>query len=152
MSVKEPREKQLDDLGTRIADGISEGMARLGPRRKVRPGSSEFDPRTPFQSHKGPDGTGKIHLKGNVYDNGIQLDEQRLYDEEILLCNQIVRSGDFINELVTVVVSDKRGPRSVFIKYGDGSVDQKMENKNHWRSLLELLQKIVAEQNQLVLA
>ena len=149
---KEPREKQLDDLGTRIADGISEGMARMGPRRKIRSGSSEFDPRTPFQSHKGPDGKGKIHLQGNVYDNGIQLDEQKLYDEEIALCNQITRPGEYINDLVVVSVSDKRGPRSVFIKYQDGSVDQKMENKNHWRSFLELLQKIVAEQNQLVLA
>lgn len=138
--MADQREKQLDSIGERIADGIAEGMARLAPKR-IKPGSSLYDPKSPFRSKNGP------RLKGTVLDNGIALREESLYDREIELCNQITKPGRYINRLVEVLISDDAGTRVVLLRYSDKGVDQRMENKNYWRSLQELLEKIVKEQN-----
>lgn len=138
--MSESREKQLEDIGDRIADGISRGMEALAPKR-IKPGSSLFDPKSPFRSKKGP------RLKGDVYHNGIKLNEDQLYDDEIVNLNNIKRSGRYIDRLVEVIVSDDAGVRVVLIKHPDRTIDQRMDNKGHWRSLRELLKLIVEEQN-----
>jgi hypothetical protein len=139
------REKQVNDIGDRIAEGISRGMQELAPKR-IKPGSSAFDPKSPFRSKRGP------MLKGDVYQNGIKLNQEQLYDKEIELCNQITKSGRYINRLVEVRVSDDAGARVVLISYPDKGLDQRMENKNHWRNFLELVSLIVEQQGTVVLA
>lgn len=133
-------------IGRQIAEGISEGLREIAPPRRVKPGSSAFDPKTPFRSHKGP------RLKGTVYENGVACDEDRLTDTEIGLCNRITRSGRYLNRIVDVRVSDDAGARVVLLSFLDKSPDQRMMNKDHFRNLTELLTNVVAEQDKLVLA
>ena len=135
------REKQFDDLGDRIADGIARGMQEMAPPKRIKPGSSRFDPKTPFRSKNGP------RLRGDVYLNGIRLNEDQLTDTEINTCNLITRGGRYVNRIVEVVLSDDAGTRVVLIRYSDKEVDQRMELKNHWRTFQELVDLIVKEQN-----
>lgn len=140
------REKQLDDLGDRIAEGIATGMAALAPAKKIKPGSPLFDPKTPFRSKKGP------RLKGDIYLNGIRLNDEQLTDAEIASCNLITRPGRYVDRIVEVHISDDAGMRVVLIRYSDKDFDQRMELKNHWRSFGELVDLIVKEQNAVKVA
>ena len=143
--MADERNKQMNDIGDRIAEGITKGLQDMAPKR-IKPGSSLFDPHSPFRSKKGPT------LKGDVYQNGIKLNQEQLYDKEIELCNKITKSGRYIDRLVEVRVSDDAGARVVLISYPDKSVDQRMANKDHWRNLRELLELIVEQQGTVVLA
>lgn len=144
--TKQARGIPAQDIGKQIADGISEGMARMAPQR-IKPGSPKYDPRSPFQAREG-----FTRLQGTVYYQGIQLYEHQLTNEEIRLYNQITVGGRYINRLVEVVVSTDAGTRVVLIKFPDRTLDQRMENKNHWRNQQELLELIVREQKKVVAA
>ncbi len=144
MATEKDREKQVGDIGDRIADGIARGMQELAPKR-IKPGSSLFDPKSPFRSKKGPT------LRGDVYHNGIKLNQDQLYDAEIDFCNKITKSGRYVDRLVEVRVSDDAGARVVLISHPDKGIDQRMENMRHWRSFKELLQLIVEQQGTVVL-
>lgn len=137
------KDMQAGDIGDRIADGIARGMAELAPKR-IKPGSSKFDPKSPFRSKNGP------QLKGDCYDNGIRQNQDQLYDREIELWNAIEHSGRYIDRMVEVIVSKDAGMRVVMIRYPDRTIDQRMDNKGRWRNHKELLELIVNEQNQLV--
>lgn len=140
------RERQLDDLGDRIADGIAAGLAANAPPKRIKPGSSLFDPKTPFRSKKGPT------LKGDVYLNGIRLNQDQLTDHEIDQVNKITRPGRYINRIVEVVVSTDGGTMVKMIRYSDKEVDQRLELMSHWRSFTELVDLIVKEQSAVVAA
>ena len=144
-----PRRRQkgvpAETIGQQIADGITQGLAQMAPKR-IKPGSALFDPKSPFRSKKGP------RLRGSLYQNGILCNEDQMYDAEITLANQINTSGRYINRLVEVILSDDAGVRVVLIKYPDKTIDQRMENKNHWRSFQELLEIIVRDQKKIVAA
>lgn len=145
MAVNE-RERQLDDLGDRIADGIAAGLQQMAPPKRIKPGSSLFDPKTPFRSKKGP------VLKGDVYQNGIRLNQEQLTDHEIEQLNKITRPGRYINRIVEVVVSTDGGTMVKMIRYSDKEVDQRLELMSHWRSFTELVDLIVKEQSAVVAA
>jgi hypothetical protein len=140
------REEQLNDIGDRIAEGISRGMEQLAPPKRIKPGSSLFDPKSPFRSKKGP------RLKGTAYQNGILINDDQCYDREIELLNSITRSGRYINRIVEVILSDDAGQRVVLLRYPDKTIDQRMDNKSNWRNFKELLELIVNEQNAVVVA
>lgn len=139
------RSSSAQDIGDKIAAGITEGLSKMAPQR-IKPGSSRYDPKSPFRSKHGP------RLIGEVYHNGIKLNEEQLYDEEITLCNAITQGGRYVDRLVEVLFSDDAGTRVVMIRYPDKTIDQRMNNKNHWRNFKELLQLIVEGQRSLVTA
>lgn len=140
------RGTKAEDIGDKIAKGIAEGMASLAPKR-IKPGSTLFDPRRPGKKHKGGP-----RLRGTVYDNGIALNEDLLTDHEVELLNAITRGGRYFDRHVEVVVSDDAGSRVVMLRYPDRTIDQRLENTHYWRSFSDKLEQIIQQQDAVVLA
>lgn len=138
------REDTMNDIGDRIAAGIQRGLEASQPKRRIKPGSSEFDPKSPFRSKNGP------RLRGNYYLNGIWENEDQCTDEEIRLMNLLSRPGRYINRRVEIRINDDAGQRTVFIAFADRTPDQRMENKDYWRNKRELLEKVIEEQGAVV--
>ncbi len=126
-------------LGNAIADGIT----RTQPRRKVTNGEYKC------LSAQQPDKTKSHKLTRVCYQNGGFMPPTRMTNDEIDLLNQVHRSGRYINRMVEVIIGRDGSDDAVDFRYNDKSVDQRMENKSHWRSLKEMLEKIVEEQDAL---
>ncbi len=124
-----------------ITSGIAAGINEARPQ-KVTPG--RYDPKTPFQ----PDKSKTRRLKRATYQNGTRLNPIQMFNSEIDLANKIVRSGRYINRLVEVIVHQDGSEEVVEIRYKNRSVDDRMELKSAFRSLEELLSKIVTEQDE----
>ena len=140
------RDQQQHSIGQQIAAGIAEGLQAITPPKKVKPGDPRWDPKTPFRSHKGP------ALTGDVYLNGIRLNQDQLTDEEIRLTNAIQRPGRYVDRIVEVVISTDGGARVMLIRYGDKDIDRRIELMGHWRTYKELVELIVKEQNAVKVA
>ena len=114
-----------------------------GPR-KVAMG--QYDPKTPFHPNKKK----ASRLTRPVFQNNTRLMDAQLFDREIDLLNQIVRSGRYINRLIEVVVTADGAEEIVYISYKNKTFDDRMEHRGAYRDLTDMFQKIVAEQNEVL--
>lgn len=125
-----------ESLGDKIAQGITEGLAALQPR-KVSFGEYQ-------RRHRKP-----VKLLRECFDNGLRISEDVLSVEEITLCNQITRSGRYIDRKVEVIVRNEGRPIGdtvLEIRYSNKSADQRFENARLWRDFADMLKKILTEQ------
>ena len=128
---------EFADIGKQIADGIAAGIAASsGPKKKT---IGQYT-----REHKR-----KVSLTRPVMDNGKLLIEDRLTDKEIVLLNQIRRSGRYLGRKIEVIVrslGDDIADESVEIRYSDRTPDQRLTNARLFRDFEELVNKIVIEQ------
>jgi len=124
--------------------GITTGMQEARGPRKVAMG--QYDPKTPFHPNKKK----ASRLTRPVFQNNTRLAESQLFDREIDLLNQIVRSGRYINRLIEVVVTADGAEEIVYISYKNKTIDDRMEHKGAYRDLSDMLRQIVAEQNEML--
>jgi hypothetical protein len=134
---------QENAIADRIADGITRGMEALRPK-KVSP--AEYAKRV---SKRRPNGNRGPKLKNDYYQNGYKIDTGVISDDEIKLLNQIHRPGRYIERRVEVVARYEGSEQYIDIRYPNGSIDQQLENKSHWRNFADLLRQIVTEQAEL---
>lgn len=130
---------QVGSIGTQIADGINAARPK-----KVTAG--QYDPKTPFHPNKKK----AKRLARPMYQNGTRLMPNRMFDREIELANQIVRSGRYINRLIEVIVRQDGADEVVELRYKNRTIDDRMEHKGAYRDLTDMLTKIVEEQNALL--
>jgi hypothetical protein len=126
---------QPSTLGEDIAKGIA-----ASTRRKVTFG--EYDALGPRNSYHPKSKAETPVLKRNFWQNGAQLNHSTLFDREIELLNRITHSGRYMDRKVEIIYT----PEDVHIRYANKSPDQRMELKNFFRSLQELLETVVKEQ------
>lgn len=129
-----------NQITTNLGQQIAEGINAARPKRIT---AGQYDPKSPF--HPSKKKTRK--LLRPIYQNGARLSPTRLFDAEIDLLNQIKRSGRYINRLVEVIVRQDGSDEVVELRYKNRTIDDRMEHKAAYRSLLDMLQKIVEEQN-----
>jgi len=125
-----------------LAQAIKAAVEETAPIKQIH--ISRYNAETPFN----PKGT-KAHLRPKLtctfLQNGGRVLPSHLFDAEIHLINK-VKPGRYINRLVEIVERVENGEREIDLRYSNASAQQRMENKNHWRDLTELLEKVVAEQ------
>lgn len=130
-------------LGLTIAQGVREGMEATVVRQKTM---GEYLRTLKTPAH--PEGvTNMHHLKRKVYQNGYEVDEYQINNNAIDKCNAIVRPGRYLNRLVEVRVSQD-ADQALYLSYNNRTIDQRMENKGHWRNFEDLVTQIVAEQDK----
>lgn len=97
-------------------------------------------PKTPWTS---TDGTPKVKLKRAAFQHGMEVDEDKLSNEEINLYNKL-RPGRFMNGIVTVT---RRRDRGIDISYPVKTAAQRLKLVNLFgiRNLTELLAYCVNE-------
>jgi hypothetical protein len=127
------------ELGTTIGAAVAQGIAAT-TRRKVTFG--EYDARGPRNFYHPKSKAETPKLKREFYQNDTFCHDQTLMDREITLLNRITHSGRYMNRLVEVITSED----AIRIRYNNKTPDQKMELKNFYRSLVELLEIVVKEQ------
>jgi hypothetical protein len=127
------------DLGTTIGAAVASGIAQT-TRRKVTNG--EYEQRGRINSYH-PKGKAETPtLKRQVWQNDTLLQQSTLFDREIDLFNRITHSGRYMDRKVEVIFTED----DVYIRYNNKTADQRFELKNHFRSLIELLEKVVKDQ------
>ena len=131
----------MSTFAEKITGGIAAGINEARPQ-KVTLG--RYDPKTPWQ----PDKTKTLRLKRATYQNGSRWNPGQLTNAEIRLANAITRSGRYLNRLVEVIVAQDGSEETVEIRYKNRTIDERMDLKSAFRSLEELLQKIVTEQDE----
>lgn len=89
------------------------------------------------------DGSKKLKLKRAMYQHGRLIDEAKLSNQEIDLCNK-VRTGRFLDNYVTIY---RRKDRGIDIDYATKTASQKLRLVNQFgvRNLSELLQMCIDE-------
>jgi len=88
-------------------------------------------------------------LSRTYFQNGRLITYDSVTDEQILLLNRITHSGRYIDRKVEVIVRDEGGSgQSVEFRYSNASIDQRMELKSLFRNFTDLLQQIVAAQDE----
>lgn len=133
-----------------ISQGIAAGMQGMLPKQKVEFG--DFDPKSPFDIVVNGKSLPRPELRRVTYQNGFRIMPERMTHREIELCNQLRKSGRYINRVVELVVRDEGAAEVVYINYNNRSIEQRFENKGLWRSFEDLLQQIVNAQDEVVLA
>lgn len=134
-----PAGVQTFDMGA-LGAAIASGITSTQPKRKVTNGEYAC------LSAQQPDKRKSLKLTRVCYQNGGFMNPTKLTNGEITLLNQIHRSGRYIDRIVEVIIGRDGSEDAVDFRYNDKSVDQRMENKSHWRSLEHMLQQIVDEQ------
>jgi hypothetical protein len=116
-------------LGKTIGEAVASGIAAT-TRRKVTNG--EYEQRGPRNSYhpKSPAETPK--LRREFFQNDTFCHQQTLLDREISLLNRIVE----------VICSED----AIAVRYNNKTQEQKFTLKNHFRSLVELLETVVKQQ------
>jgi hypothetical protein len=126
-------------LGKTIGEAVASGIAAT-TRRKVTNG--EYEQRGPRNSYhpKSPAETPK--LRREFFQNDTFCHQQTLLDREISLLNRITHSGRYFDRLVEVICSED----AIAVRYNNKTQEQKFTLKNHFRSLVELLETVVKQQ------
>jgi hypothetical protein len=124
-----------------LAQAIKEAVEETAPIKQVH--ISRYRAKTPFNP-TGAKRAQRPKLNCTFFQNGDKPNPTRLFDEEIELINGL-KPGRYINRVVEVVEKIEGGERAVEIRYSNKTPEQRFENKNHFRSLLELLRLIHAE-------
>jgi hypothetical protein len=127
------------DLGTTIGAAVASGIAAT-TRRKVTNG--EYEQRGPRNSYHPKSKAETPKLARNLFQNDTFCHEQTLQDREIQLLNRITHSGRYFDRLVEVICSED----AIAIRYNNKTQEQKFTIKNHFRSLVELLETVVKQQ------
>jgi hypothetical protein len=127
------------DLGTTIGAAVASGIAAT-TRRKVTNG--EYEQRGPRNSYHPKSKAETPTLKRQLFQNDTFCHEQTLLDREITLLNRITHSGRYFDRLVEVICSED----AIAIRYNNKTQEQKFTIKNHFRSLVELLETVVKQQ------
>lgn len=130
----------IADLGKIIADGIAAGLAANNPKKVT---FGQYDPKTPFHPNKKQ----ALKLTRECYENGYLMRETQLFNAEIALLNKINRSGRYIDRLVEVIVRNDGSEEVVELRFKNRTVDQRFELKGRVRSMLDMLEQIVAAQD-----
>jgi hypothetical protein len=65
--------------------------------------------------------------------------------KEIALMNRITHSGRYFDRKLEVIVRDE-GAKSVELRYPWRSIDQRLDMRNYWRNLTDMLEQIVTQQ------
>lgn len=139
MADKDTTSTLSPELARVIGEGIAQGLNAVRPQ-KVPFG--RYDPKTPFH----PDRTKTPKLTRDCFQNGIKMDPALLHDAEILLLNQIRRSGRYVDRMVEVTLRDEGTDPVVEIRFKDTTIDDRMEFRGKVRNMLDLLEKVIAEQ------
>lgn len=124
---------------TALAKAITEAVAEASPVKQVH--ISRYRAQTPWNP------TGELRrrkMEARFLQNGIELRDWHITDEDIDLLNQI-KPGRYMDRKVEVVERNENGSRTVEIRYSNQSIGQRMEMKNYARNFTELLQNIVTE-------
>lgn len=129
-----------NQISTNLGQQIAEGINAARPKKVT---AGQYDPKTPFHPNK----KRAKKLLRPFYQNGTRLSPTRMFDREIELANQIVRSGRYINRLIEVIVRQDGADEVVELRYKNRTIDDRMEHKGAYRDLTDMLQKIVDEQN-----
>ena len=132
-----------NNIGSTIGTQIAEGINAARPKKVT---AGQYDPKTPFHPNKKK----AVKLNRAMYQNGTRLSPNRMFDREIALANQIVRSGRYINRLIEVIVRQDGSDEVVELRYKNRTIDDRMEHKGAYRDLTDMLTKIVDEQNALL--
>ncbi len=130
----------MRDMGQIIADGIAEGIQRNSPK-KVPFG--RYDPKSPAHPNKA---VPRSKLSRACFQNGYRMDPKKLTNEEIDGLNAITRPGRYINRRMEVVIQNDGSQEVLELRYNNKTADQRFENKNHWRNMLDIVTQVVAEQ------
>lgn len=123
-----------------LAQAIKAAVEETAPIKQVH--ISRYSAVTPFNP------TGKkvrTKLNCNFTQNGARVNIARLTDEELELINKL-KPGRFFERRVEVVERIENGERDIDIRYNNATNEQRMENKNLFRNLRELLQGCVDQQ------
>jgi hypothetical protein len=123
----------MQQLGEVIGEAVARGISATQAPRAIKFG--EYLRRQPK----------KPELKRMVYQNGYMLTREPLSAEEITLLNKITHSGRYIERRVEVIVEEGSG--DLRINYNNKSIDQRLDNKEHWNGFVDLLRKVVAAQD-----
>jgi hypothetical protein len=127
------------DRDSALASAIAQGIA-TSTRRKMTYG--EYDQLGPRNSYHPKSKAETPTLRREAWQNGYACEESTLMDEEIRLFNRITHSGRYFNRLVEVIADQD----AVHIRYNNRTADHRFALKNHFRSLKELLEIVVAQQ------
>ena len=125
----------IEGLGKSIADAINSTQRRKQP-------FGAYDPKSSYH----PDKTKTPKLNRDFYQNGGRANPINLLDEEIRLLNRITHSGRYLNRVVEVRVDDSSAEETVHINYNNKGIEQRLQNKQLWNGLVDLLRKVVAQQ------
>ena len=125
----------IEALGKSIGEGIAKTQQRKQP-------FGLYDPKSSYHPNKAK--TPK--LKRDFYQNGYRANPITLLDEEIHLLNRITHSGRYLNRVVEVRVDDSSAEEVVHINYINKGIEQRLQNKQLWNGLVDLLRKVVAVQ------
>ncbi len=124
-----------------LAQAIKTAVEETAPIKQVH--ISRYKAKTAFN----PTGDKKNRPKLNctLFQNGGRINPSKLFAREIELVNQ-VKPGRYLDRKVEIVERIENGEKSIDIRYSNSSVQQRMELKNVFRNLTELLEKVIAEQ------
>lgn len=125
---------------TELAEALKFAITESSPVQQVH--ISRYKPITPWN----PTGSvRRVPMNGKYFQNGSEIQEWRVTDEDITLLNQL-QPGRYMGRKVEVVERNADGDRSVDIRYSNKDVGQRMDMKGLARNFTELLQNIVTEQ------
>lgn len=127
------------DFGTTIGTAVAQGIAAT-TRRKMTYG--EYDALGPRNSYHPKSKAETPVLKRQAWQNDTPLMHNTLKDREVLLLNRLTHSGRYMDRKVEIIFTED----DVYIRYNNKTADQRFELKNHFRSLEELLEQVVKEQ------
>jgi hypothetical protein len=124
-----------------LAQAIKLAVEETAPVKQVH--VSQYRGKTPWnptgkKAHERP------KLRGEFYQNGQRMFEDRLTEQEIGLLNKI-RPGRYVNRKVEVIERQSNGEIAVEIRYSNATPDLRSELKNECRNLVEMLERIIAE-------
>ena len=125
----------LEAFGRTIGEAIAKTQQRKQP-------FGLYDPKSAFHPNKAK--TPKLHR--DFYQNGYRASVGTLHDEEINLLNRLTHSGRYLNRIVEVRIDDSSAEEVVHINYNNKTIDQRLQNKQLWNGLVDLLRKVVAAQ------
>lgn len=128
------------ELGKTIGDAVASGIAQT-TRRKVTNG--EYEARAGRNAYHPRSKAETPTLKRQAFQNDTLLQESTLFDREVELFNRLTHSGRYMDRLVEVIFSED----AVMLRYNNKG-DHKFELKNHFRNLVELLEKLVTAQEK----
>jgi hypothetical protein len=125
-----------------LAQALKLAIEETAPIKQVH--ISRYDAKTPFnptgrKAHQRPKLTCKF------VQNGEPAHASKMFDAEIEAVNKL-KPGRYINRKVEVIERFDGGEREIEIRYSNATPQQRMENKNYWGNLTDLVTKILAEQ------
>lgn len=127
------------DMGAAIGAAVAQGIAAT-TRRKVTNG--EYELRAGRNSYHPKSKAETPTLKRQVWQNDTAVQESTLFDREVNLLNRITHSGRYMDRKVEVLFNED----AIYIRYNNKTQEQKFDLKNHFRTLEELLEVVVKQQ------